>query len=114
MKNKELSWFHFPLDIPELKKWIHNCGRAGWKPSKYSSLCSAHFEETCFEVDTFHQLMGQDPSKRRRRRVLKIGAVPTIFSFRQQAQPSKRRTFSVERAAKSDRKKVSIEYSVPK
>ena len=26
--------------------------------SKYSSLCSVHFEEKCFEVDMYHQLMG--------------------------------------------------------
>ena len=26
--------------------------------SKYSSLCSVHFEEKCFEVDMYHQLIG--------------------------------------------------------
>jgi len=104
VKNKDLSWFHFPLGKPELKRWIHNCGRDKWKPSKYSVLCSAHFKESSYKDDIYHRLMGQDPSIRRRRRLLKDGAVPTIFSHRPQS--SKSRTFSVERAAKSERKKV--------
>ena len=32
-----------------------------------------------FKLIYFHQLMGQDPSKRRRRRTLKTEAVQTIF-----------------------------------
>ena len=95
IRNKELSWFHFPLKRPELKQWLHNCGQNGC--TKYSVVCSAHFEESCFKDDIYHRLMGQDPSKRRRRRLLKQGAVPTIFSHRPQS--SKPRT-SVERAAK--------------
>ena len=34
-----------------VKQWIYNCGQAGWKPVQYARLCSAHFEEVCFEVD---------------------------------------------------------------
>ena len=54
----------------------------GWKPSKYGLLCLAHSEESCFEEDASHRIVGEDPHKRRRRRVLKHRAVQTIFSHR--------------------------------
>ena len=50
--------------------------------------------------------MGQDPTKRRRRRLLKPGAVPTVFSHG--PKPSKQRVLSIKRAERSDRKKVSM------
>ena len=34
-----------------------------------------------FKFIYFYQLMGQDPSKRRRRKMLKPEAVPTIFQY---------------------------------
>ena len=42
----------------------------GWKPSKYSLFCLAHFEESCFEESCFEEdvsyhIVGQDPHKRR-------------------------------------------------
>ena len=105
-RDSRLSFFKFPLHCPaELKQWIHNCGRAGWKPSKYNTLCSAHFEEKCIEVDMYVQLMGQDPKKQRRRRQLKPGAIPTIFSHG--PQPSKQRLSSLKRAERSAHEKVS-------
>ena len=57
-----------------VKQWIHNCRRAGWKPTRYAILCSAHFEESCFEIDLFNKLMGQDPS-------LKPEAVPAYTMY---------------------------------
>ena len=65
----------------------------------------AHFEESLFEEDVSHCIVGQDPQKRRRSRGLKHQAVQTIFS--QRPQSSKPRKFSVECAAKSEWKKVS-------
>ena len=42
-----------------LKQLIHTGDlRAYCLESKYSSLCSVHFEEKCLEVDMYHQLMG--------------------------------------------------------
>ena len=84
IKNQELSFFSFPVNRHEGNLWIKNCGRVGWKPSRFNRICSAHFEEACFEVDMYVELMGQDPTKRRRRRTLKPGAVPTIFHHEQQ------------------------------
>lgn len=89
VKSTMLSFFRFPLSIPEGKQWIQNCGRTDWQPSRYNRICSAHFEEACFEEDMFYEIMGQDPTKRRRRRTLKPGSVPTIFHH--EHQPSKGR-----------------------
>ena len=78
VKNKGLSWLYFQVGRPELKQWLHNCRRTRWKPSTYS--CSSHIVETCFDVDVYTQLMEQNWSKLWRHRVLKFGAVPTIFN----------------------------------
>jgi len=110
IKNGELSFYHFPLNKPEVNQWIRNCGRVGWQPSKFSVLCSAHFEESCLKDDLYHRLMGQDPALRRRPKRLKPGSVPTIFSFKTSKQ-LKQRKFSIARAAKVKRKEVSV-YSV--
>ena len=43
---KGISRFKFPLKDPErLHKWVQNCGRDGFTPSKYSYLCVKHFED---------------------------------------------------------------------
>ena len=52
----------------------------------------------------FHQLMGQDPSKRRRRRTLKPEAVPTIFQY--QAKASTQRKNSMKITVKLEREAV--------
>ena len=49
----ELSFFISSGKTEVLKQRIHNRGWAGWKPKRYARLYSAHFEESCFEVDTF-------------------------------------------------------------
>ena len=76
---------------------------------RYARLCSAHFEELCFEVDIFNRLMGQNPLKHRRRRTFKSDAVPTIFRFQHVPQPkaSTQRKHSTKRTVKSEREVVS-------
>ena len=50
----ESCFFLFRLEKDTVvKQWIHNCGQAGWKPTRYARLCLAHFEESRFEVDIF-------------------------------------------------------------
>ena len=39
-------------------------GRAGWKPTRYTRLCSAHLEELCFEIDTFSSTNGSRSFKK--------------------------------------------------
>uniref|UniRef100_A0A8C5D2I7 THAP domain-containing protein 1 n=1 Tax=Gouania willdenowi TaxID=441366 RepID=A0A8C5D2I7_GOUWI len=47
----------FPLNNPALcKQWVKNVGREDFIPSKTSRLCSAHFEESCFQVDIAKKL----------------------------------------------------------
>ena len=90
-----------------LKQWIHKCGRAGGKSTRYARLCSAYFEESCFEVGIFHQLMSQDPSKCRRWRTLKPEEVPTNFQHEAQPKASIQRKHSIKRTVKSESEAVS-------
>lgn len=47
-------------------KWLANLNRPGWAPTKYSVLCSDHFEEKWFD-------------RMESKTLLRPGAVPTIF-----------------------------------
>ena len=59
MIQRGIDFFRFPLEKQAVvKQWIHNCGQAGWKPTRYARLCSAHFEGSCFEVDIFSTTNG--------------------------------------------------------
>lgn len=55
--------------------------REAFVPTKASRLCSEHFEDECFKVDMFEAVVGH-PRGTRKRRVLKEGAVPTLFAHR--------------------------------
>ena len=72
-----VSLFKFPSDGVLRRKWEKQVQqtRAQWKATEHSFLCSDHFTEDCFEVDS--ALASQFEMKKRRR--LKPGAVPTIF-----------------------------------
>ena len=50
------SFFDFLQTV--VKQLIHNCRRAGWKPTRYARLCSSHFKESSFEVDIFSSTNG--------------------------------------------------------
>ena len=54
----------------------------------------------------FHQLMGQDPPKRRQWRTSKPEAVPTIFQHVPQPKASTKRKHSTKRTVKSEREAV--------
>lgn len=58
----------FPKKRELLKTWIVNMKRENFCPSKYSLLCSDHFEDSCF--DRTGQIIR-----------LREDAVPTIFKF---------------------------------
>uniref|UniRef100_A0A3B3DIP0 THAP-type domain-containing protein n=1 Tax=Oryzias melastigma TaxID=30732 RepID=A0A3B3DIP0_ORYME len=56
----------FPFRDPErLDQWVRNMRRQNWTPTRFSRVCSNHFEE--------HDFFG--------RKCLKDTAVPTVFSF---------------------------------
>ncbi len=73
-----ITWHSFPRDGDLLQKWICSIPRSDWLPTKWSKLCSVHFEDDCFTTDN------QDSNKYRKKapvqkRRLKKGSVPTIF-----------------------------------
>ena len=119
-KDRDLTFFRFPSNNPVvLRQWIHNSGRGNassvgkkWTPSRYSVMCSSHFEEDCFELDYFNELVGSTTAQgRRRRRRLKPGTVPTIFqnvSKGKAKREAKPRLLSLKRAAKSNHEAVPI------
>ena len=55
----------------------------------------------------FHQLMGQDPSKLRRRRTSQPEGVPTIFKHVAQPKASTQHKHSTKRTVKSESEAVS-------
>ncbi|CAH0723497.1 unnamed protein product, partial [Brenthis ino] len=66
VKDPELSFHTFPK-CPEIRdQWIKAVRRKNWEPTKYSRLCSKHFEESSF-------VTGLSIKK------LKTDAIPVIF-----------------------------------
>ena len=95
--NKNLSFHRLSSRKGDIKKkWLHKLGRKNVPETL--SLCSEHFEQSCFERDLQAELM---PNVKRKR-VLKEDAVPTIFNHSQ--SPSRKRVFSLEREHKQDKK----------
>ncbi|XP_063544797.1 uncharacterized protein LOC134752948 isoform X3 [Cydia strobilella] len=43
-----LQFSLFPHDPDVKEKWIASTGRKDWFPTKHSTICSIHFENTCF------------------------------------------------------------------
>ena len=65
-----ISFHRFPHKYSDLlSKWVHAMKRKDWAPTEHSSLCSDHFDESCFVVR---------PGKCGRR--LYDHAVPTKFT----------------------------------
>lgn len=73
-----VSLFKFPKERALRAQWEKQVQRtrAQWKATENSFLCSEHFTEDSFEVDS--ALASTFGMKKRRR--LKPGAVPSIFS----------------------------------
>ncbi|XP_038130088.1 uncharacterized protein LOC119775971 [Cyprinodon tularosa] len=45
-----LIFHRFPLhNVPLLTQWLKACGRGNWHPRLWSSICSAHFTEKCYD-----------------------------------------------------------------
>ena len=105
-RDKTLSFHKFPFhDKDLLARWIVNTARDNWQPTKtVSTLCSKHFEPSCFEEDLYDKYVGRSPGKKPRRK-LKSGAVPTIFSHK--ADTTKPRTHTEARVKRQERQEVS-------
>ena len=103
MIQQGLSFSRFPLET-DSSEAMNSQLRSGWLEAH--AICYILLEDLCF-VKYVHQLMGPDPSTRRRRRTLKPEAVPTIFQPERQPKASTQRKHSIKRTAKSEREAVS-------
>ncbi|XP_067128788.1 THAP domain-containing protein 1-like [Centruroides vittatus] len=81
VKDSGIHFYRFPLTKPDLlRKWVTAVRRENFKPTKSSSLCSAHFKDTDFKLRP-----GAFAKK------LKEDAVPSLFSaFPSYYQPSEK------------------------
>jgi len=94
-----VTMHQFPLDVNTREKWVKfvQRHRRDFRPtSKYTSLCSAHFEDDCYNRTV--QIAGLKMS-----RVLKKDAVPT----RDTVIPTQEKTLSV----RSKRKVYTVVYN---
>ena len=76
-----LTFHAFPMDPKERKQWILSVRRADYKKltvNKHTKVCSRHFRE-----EDFIQSQGS------KRRMLKKGVVPSIFTWTNENQKIK-------------------------
>ncbi|XP_037794729.1 uncharacterized protein LOC119590058 isoform X2 [Penaeus monodon] len=66
--SKKITFHKFPKDLQRRQEWIQNLCRENYNPSCHATVCSQHFEDSCFDKT------GQTVR-------LKQDAVPTIFAF---------------------------------
>ena len=96
--NKNISFHRLSSKKEEIKKkWLHNLNRK-FIPETLS-VCSEHFEPSCFKRDLQAELMGTKP-----RNILKDDAVSTIFKHSQ--GPSRKRVSSLGRENKEAKKQL--------
>uniref|UniRef100_A0A2C9KUE1 THAP-type domain-containing protein n=1 Tax=Biomphalaria glabrata TaxID=6526 RepID=A0A2C9KUE1_BIOGL len=81
-----IHFFHFPKDDTLRKQWIIKMRRENFTPSKFSVLCSEHFEESDLEPKcrpSFLRslLMSEERIKSVRPRLLP-GTVPSKFQYK--------------------------------
>ena len=96
---KDVSFFRFPDEKKESKRhklWLQfvHRHRPTFKPSKYSTVCSVHFEDDCF---TTSKEVAKEVGKRLR---LKPDAVPTVDAAN---EPQEEQTLS-----RTARERVSV------
>ena len=74
-----ISMHYFPKDETLRQKWIRfvRIHRKDFVPSKSATLCSVHFEETCFESKPWIITSSETGESLQPKRCLKKGAVPT-------------------------------------
>ena len=100
-RDKTLSFHSFPLsDKTLLGEWLDNLKRGKsddskknatnkvtkpWKPTIHSRICSVHFTKECFIKNMYNDLLKlEGRSAKKCKRILKPGAVPTIFVHKKQ------------------------------
>jgi hypothetical protein len=74
-KGTDIKYFRFPKQVDLANQWINACCRADKINLQNASICSQHFEESCFEVPLKQRLLNYNPKNAR---YLKTDSVPTI------------------------------------
>ena len=92
-KSKNIHFHRFPLENKDLcSRWVASTKREHFTPSKYSHICSEHFEPSDY-VSSQHDLKPR----------LKPQSVPSIFQFPERLQPKKKqRKLPVKRSLPED------------
>jgi len=96
--NTSVSYHCFPSDKALQDQWLARISRADLVVTKHSRLCSLHFTPDDYERDLRAELTG-----RKRKRDLKTGVIPSIFSHRPAKKP---RTSSEKRLEEKARQEV--------
>ena len=79
--SQNISFFAFPFDKPLRLKWINACLRRDFKPAKFSRVCSLHFEENDFQIESTEQIQSRLLKKRYlKQRRLKPNAIPRLHA----------------------------------
>ena len=107
----KVGFFAFPSDKTFRNTWIERIGRGSnfgsknnaYVPNNNSRLCSKHFDENQFSMsDSFLQRIGFEGKFKRQ---LKPDALPTLFLYKYEPQPRRRR----QSADQIQRKKLKVE-----
>ncbi|KAK2558915.1 THAP domain-containing protein 2 [Acropora cervicornis] len=103
-KSTNISYHKIPKD-PQLRKaWISRLRRENLPPLKNCYVCSEHFDNECFESDFMEQLIGEKKRKR-----LKVDAIPSIFTFTSPTAVSSKRRATTENRIERKRQKETLE-----
>ena len=85
---RQLTFFSFPKDAKQRREWVVKMGRAPrgktayFEPLKNDRLCSAHFENSCFQRDLRAEFAADgllEAGSVRAPKRLKAGAIPTMI-----------------------------------
>ena len=98
--NKNISFHRLSAKKEEIiKKWLHNLNRK-FIPEMLS-VCSEHFELSCFKRDLQPELMGTKP-----RNILKDDTFPTIFKHSQSSSRKRVSSLEIEKIRKEKKQSV--------
>uniref|UniRef100_A0A8C1MJT1 THAP domain-containing protein 1 n=1 Tax=Cyprinus carpio TaxID=7962 RepID=A0A8C1MJT1_CYPCA len=101
----KIKYFHsFPTDEERCKKWICSIQRKDLKITSHMRVCSRHFKSEDVK----------EPSTPKGRRLLKKGAVPTLFQWNNYSAPEPLQRRKASTPVDEDPAPVEYDYcSVP-
>ena len=77
---EDLSWHTFPNEPVKLKQWLAAIRRENFTVTSTTRICYLHFKDSDYEAGPM-VLCDWTDRKRKRRRVLQLSAVPSVFPF---------------------------------